>query len=226
MYFTDTHVQILSKGLFEPGEQLVSRSVVVDAPWYTFGIWLFHKTYLVLATNQRLVMVEHSRDFLQRGMKTDKVHSIAWNHVSEMKVKGLLFKKKLRIVAQSNMHLFKGKMKIPAGFMAPIKHNVRNARVLEQQWIAIRPHVQGLPPGPSPSMAPQMPPQMAMHAGSHPPQPQWAGHPQPAYSQPPQAQPPQAPYPQQGQPPQAYGSTPPQPMQPTQAGPGSYYPRA
>lgn len=44
MYFIDTHVQIMSKGLLEPGEQLVSRSVIDDAPWYTFGMWLFHKT--------------------------------------------------------------------------------------------------------------------------------------------------------------------------------------
>lgn len=161
MYFTDTHVQIMQKGLLEANEQLVSRSVVVDAPWYTFGMWLFHKTYLVLATNQRLVMVEHSRDFFNRGMKMDKVHSVPWGNVQEMKVKGLLAKK-LRIVAQSNMRFFKGKMKIPNtffGLLAPIQDNVQNARVLEQQFNSMR----SLPPAapqygqlPPQSMAPQM----------------------------------------------------------------------
>lgn len=166
MYFTDTHVQIMQKGLLEPGEQLVSRSVIVDAPWYTFGMWLFHKTYLVMATNQRLVMVEHSRDFFNRGMKMDKVHSVPWSHVQEMKVKGLL-SKKLRIVAQSNMRFFKGKMKIPNtffGLLAPIQDNVQNARVLEQQFASVRqlpggaPQQYGsLPPQQMQGMAPQLP---------------------------------------------------------------------
>ncbi len=207
MYFTDTHVQIVSKGVLEPGEQLVSRSVVVDAPWYTFGMWLFHKTYLVLATNQRLVMVEHSRDFFNRGMKTDKVHSVPWSQVQEMKVKGLLAKK-LRIVAQSNMRHFKAKMKIPNtffGLLAPIQDNVQNARVLEQQFSSMR----SLPPGPA-----------AAQYGSLPPAaPQMA---QPGYGQMQQLpQPPGAP--QQPQQPQQQGGWPyPQPSQ----GPNGYYPQA
>ncbi len=162
MYFTETHVQIMSKGLLEPGEQLVSRSVVVDAPWYTFGMFLFHKTYLVLATNQRLVMVEHRRDFFGRGLRVEKVHTVPWNQVSEMKVKGLFIKKKLRIVAQSSMKFFKGNMKIPApffGLLSPVDDNVQNARLMEQQSASMRQlgaPQQGygsLPPG---SMAPQL----------------------------------------------------------------------
>lgn len=161
MYFTETHIQIMSRGLLEPGEQLVSRAVVVDAPWWTMGMYLLHKTYLVLGTSSRLVMVEHKRDFFGRGLRVEKVHSVPWHQVSELKVKGLFLKKKLRIVAQSNMRFFKSKMKIPNtffGLLAPVEDNLQNARVLEQQLSSTKqlgaPQQQygSLPPA---SMAPQ-----------------------------------------------------------------------
>lgn len=202
MYFTDTHVQIMSKALLEPNEQLVARTVIVDAPWYTFGMWLFHKTYLVLATTQRLIMVEHAPDFFNRGMKTEKVHSIPWAQVSEMKVKGLFLKKKLRFVAQSNMRFFKGKMKIPNAFfglLAPVQDNLQNAKLLEQHFQSAR--QLGAPQQGYGSLAPGQP-------GS--------GYPAAPQLQQPQVQ--QQMQQQQQQWPQQY---PPQ----GQAGPGSYYPQ-
>jgi hypothetical protein len=175
MYFTETHIQIMSRGLLEPGEQLTARSVVVDAPWWTMGMYLFHKTYLVLSTNQRLVMVEHKRDFFGRGLKVEKVHSVPWNQVQEIKVKGLFLKKKLRIVAQSNMRFFKGKMKIPNAFfglLAPVDDNLQNARVLEQQHTSMRQLGAGqqyasLPPG---SMPPQQQQQWQQQQSGYPQQ--------------------------------------------------------
>lgn len=191
MYFTETHIQIMSRGLLEPGEQLVSRAVVVDAPWWTFGMYLLHKTYLVLGTNARLVMVEHKRDFFGRGLRVEKVHSVPWNQVQELKVKGLFLKKKLRLVAQSNMRFFKGKMKIPNtffGLLAPVDDNLQNARVLEQQMAAGRqlsapPQAQQYQSLPPPSMAPQSQyPQQQMQQQQ---QQQWA---QQQYAQPQQQQ--------------------------------------
>ena len=131
MYFTDSHVQIVSRGVLENGERLVARGVAVHAPWWTFGIKLLHKTFLLLSTDQRLVMVEHKNDFFLRGLKTDKVHSLPWSQVSELKVKGLFLKKKLRVVGQGNFGPIAATYKVP-GFLGPISDNVQNLRQMEQ----------------------------------------------------------------------------------------------
>lgn len=137
MYFTESHVQIVSRGVLENGERLVARGVAVHAPWWTFGIKLFHKTFLLLSTDQRLVMIEHKNDFFLRGLKTDKVHSLPWSSVSELKVKGLFLKKKLRVVGQGNFGPVKATYKVP-GFLGPISDNVQNLRQMEQAAAAQR----------------------------------------------------------------------------------------
>ena len=58
MYFSDLHVDLLSKGIMNPGEQLVGQTVTSYTPWWAFG--LIRRTHLVLATDQRLVIVDHS----------------------------------------------------------------------------------------------------------------------------------------------------------------------
>ncbi len=138
MYFTDSHIQIMSRGLLEPGEQLVARGVAVHAPWWTFGIKWFHKTFLLLSTDQRLVMVEHKNDFWMRGLKTDKVHSMPFSQVSELKVKGLFLKKKLRVVGQSNHGPVKATYRVPGWLLSPIQNNLQNLKTIEQTAAASR----------------------------------------------------------------------------------------
>ena len=49
MYFSDLHVQLLAKGILNPGEQLVGQTVTTYMPGWAFG--LIRRTYLVLALN-------------------------------------------------------------------------------------------------------------------------------------------------------------------------------
>lgn len=159
MYFTDSHIQIVSRGVLEQGEKLVARGVAVHAPWWTFGIKLFHKTFLLLASDQRLVMIEHKNDFFMRGLKTDKVHSMPWSQVSELKVKGLFLKKKLRVAGQASTGPVKGTYRVPGWLLAPIAENLPNLRQMEQTAAATRqlgaPVASGAPAGYLASPQPQ-----------------------------------------------------------------------
>lgn len=177
MLISETFIQVLSRGLLEPGEQLVARSLGVETPWWSMGIPFLHTTYLVLSTDQRLILVEHSRDFFGRGHKMERVHSIPWSQVREAKVKGLFLKKKLRVVGQSDIRNVALTLKLPAGLFPPIANNVQGARSIEGQGKALlqlaAPPMQPQYSLPAPSMHPQAP---SMHPQAAP----VSGYPQPA----------------------------------------------
>ncbi len=130
MFFSDLHVQILARGLLQPGETLVGQTVTRYAPLWAFGF--IRRQYLVLATNQRLILVAHRYKFLQPlEQELHQVDSIAWSNVQELKVKGLLFKKKLRVRGLGDRGPVALTMPIPGGFLAPMRDNVKSARALE-----------------------------------------------------------------------------------------------
>lgn len=95
MFFSDLHVQILARGILNPGEQLVSQTVTDYMPWWAFG--LVRRQHLVLATDQRLVVLDHRYDLLKVNHVLYAVESLPWNSVAYAKVTGLLFKKKLKV---------------------------------------------------------------------------------------------------------------------------------
>jgi hypothetical protein len=210
MFFTDLHVQLLSRGILEPGEQLVGQTVTSYIPWWAMG--LIQRQYLVLATDRRLVLVDHRLQFFPAAQKLHAVDSILWQNVQEVKVKGLFMKKKLSIRGQGERGPVSLTAVIPNGFfglLAPMKDNMNGARAVAQAHAG---RAQALGQGGY---------QQPMSFAPPPPAPQLA-----AYSQPPmmpaqnapgyQSAPPPAPNPFAAAP---YGAPPPQ------AGPG-YPPRS
>lgn len=128
MYFSDLHVQLISKAILNPGEQLVGQTVTSYMPWWAFG--LVRRKHLVLATDQRLIIVDHRFGFFPADFKLHSVDSLPWAQVQELKVKGL-FKKKLRIKGMGDRGPIALTAKIPNAFfglLAPMRENMQGAR--------------------------------------------------------------------------------------------------
>jgi hypothetical protein len=129
MYFSDLHVELLSKAILNPGEQLVGQTVTGYTPWWAFG--LIRRTHLVLATDQRLIIIDHRFGFFPADFKLHSVDSIPWASVQELKVKGLFLKKKLRIKGMGERGPVALTAKIPNAFfglLAPMRNNMQGAR--------------------------------------------------------------------------------------------------
>ena len=129
MYFSDLHVQLLSKAILQPGEQLVGQTVTSYMPWWAFG--LIRRKHLVLATDQRLVIIDHRFGFFPADFKLHAVDSLPWSQVQELKVKGLFLKKKLRIKGMGERGPVALTAKIPNAFfglLAPMRENMQGAR--------------------------------------------------------------------------------------------------
>ena len=199
MFFSDLHVQLLSKGVLNPGEQLVSQTVTSYMPWWAFG--LIQRQHLVLATDQRLILLDHRRGFFPASQRLHAIDSLAWSNVQELKVTGLFLKKKLRIKGTGERGPVSHKFVISNalfGLLAPMKNNMLGARavaVVHQQ------RVQGAPMLGQPSMAPALGPAPVSQGYGAPAQ--GYGAPAQAYGQPPMPQvnapgyhsvPPPAPY--------------------------------
>jgi hypothetical protein len=180
MFFSDLHVQLLAKGLLNPGEQLVGQTVTAYHPWWAFGF--IRRQYLVLATDQRLLLVDHRYSFwMPTVQRLHQVDSISWNNVQELKMKGI-FNKSLRVRGVGERGPISLTMPIPNylfGLFAPMRNNMAGARTVAAAF-------QGG------AQAAQM---NALNAG------QQHGYAQPQLSYAPQA-------PQLSAPPQQYGSVP------------------
>lgn len=133
MFFSDLHVQILSRGILNPGEQLVGQTVTSYMPWWAFGF--IRRQYLVLATDQRLILVDHRYSFIQPlEQRLHQVDSIAWSNVQDLKVKGLFLKKKLHVRGTGERGPVSLTMPIPNGFFglfAPMQNNIPGAKGVE-----------------------------------------------------------------------------------------------
>jgi hypothetical protein len=131
MFFSDLHVQILARGVLQPGEVLIGQTVTDYMPWWAFG--LIRRQHLVLATDQRVVIFDHRYDLLKVNQVLHSVESLPWGSVAHAKVTGL-FKKKLKLRG-TNEH---GRpvdisAKIPSSFLpwgTTMKNNMEGARSL------------------------------------------------------------------------------------------------
>ena len=132
MFFSDLHVQLLSRGILNPGEQLLGQTVTGYMPWWAFG--LIRRQYLVLATDQRLILVDHRYSFIQpTTQRLHAIDSLAWSNVQEAKVKGLFLKKKLRVRGIGERGPVSLTMTISNtlfGLLAPMKNNMAGAKAI------------------------------------------------------------------------------------------------
>jgi Bacterial PH domain len=128
--FTDLHVNTLAKGLLDPGEQLVDRAIASRQPWWSLKIPLFKRTWLLLATNQRLIIIEHRRGLVDDRM--DKVDSLPWTSIEQTKLSGMGFSKKISVKAAQRGIAFTGK--VDGGFLAAHKGNINGAKAIVSTW--------------------------------------------------------------------------------------------
>ena len=150
-YFSDLHVELLSRGVLEPGEQLTGKTVTRYMPWWAFGF--INRTYLVLTTDRRVVLLDHRMHWLHQAQSLRAVESLPWSNVQELAIKGL-FTKKLRVRGQAQSGAINLTMPIPNrffGLLAPMRQNMAGARAVAGSFAAQR----GLAPQSFPMGAPQ-----------------------------------------------------------------------
>jgi hypothetical protein len=211
MFFSDLHVQTLSRGILNPGEQLLGQTVTGYMPWWAFGF--IRRQYLVLATDQRLILVDHRYSFIQpTTQRLHAIDSIPWSNVQEAKVTGLFLKKKLKVRGIGERGPVSLKMVISNtffGLLAPMKNNMQGARTIGS--VATQMQSGGAPAlGPASQQQygapPSFQPPAQLQQPSYPPQGAYAP-PMPQVNAPGYASVPPA-APQYGQVPQQYGAAP------------------
>lgn len=192
MFFSDLHVDLLSRGLLQPGESLVSKTVGTYKPWWGFGF--INRQYLVLATDRRLILLDHRAGFfgLISPQHLFAVDSLPWSQVQEAKVKGL-FNKSIKIAGHGERGAVKLPLKLPKAPFGPtlaMKNNVAGAQGVAHvfahasQAPALAPQSYGghaLPMQNAPGYVSHPPPsqqqqqQLMMSAAHAPPHASWGG---------------------------------------------------
>jgi len=125
--FTDTYVASIARAHFQQGEQVVARTAGVHKPWWSLGIAWFFKTYLLIASAQRVLVLEHRRGLLYDRL--EKVEALSWSEISSAKMGGLLTKN-LRLVLRGGRTMA---MKL-TGMLGPVARNSDGARALVAAW--------------------------------------------------------------------------------------------
>jgi hypothetical protein len=129
--FTEQHaMNLVSPHLF-PGEQVIYRATGVERPWYTrlflrMGS-LFWRYYLLVATNQRILFVQHAT--LLGGYKAKKVDALAWGEVERATLGWGIFQKRLAVRAPA-----RGFAKAVHIQRFWLKGNFASARGIVGQW--------------------------------------------------------------------------------------------
>jgi hypothetical protein len=133
-YFSDLHLELLARGVLQRGETLHGKAVTTHAPWWALGF--LQRTYVLLATPWRLVLLEHRRGWFRRSLELASVNSIPWRDVKELKLKGL-FSTKLRFRAHVQKRPIAMTMKVPS-WLAPMRRNVDGARRVADAFLGAR----------------------------------------------------------------------------------------
>jgi hypothetical protein len=137
-YFSDLHVDLLARAILEPGEQRVGQTVGRYVPWW--GLGFINETYLVIATDRRVVLVEHRMAWFHQAVRLHSVDSLPWQGVEEARVKGI-FGKKLVLKGRNMSRSWARKLRIPNplfGLLAPMRGNVTGARAIAQAFQTTR----------------------------------------------------------------------------------------
>lgn len=188
----DLHTDLLARALLEPGEQLTGKVMGKSEPWYTrfLRFDIFMPYTLFLATDRRLIMLEHKRRFLAAGYELASVESVPWAEVEELAAKGLITKNRIRVRVRSK----RATLKVPMMF-APLRNNGRELKSVVGIFEARRSMAPGALAGTGPATpymqpgyaAPQLPSmhpaqpgygvQQQQQASGYPQAPQQSGYP-------------------------------------------------
>ena len=101
--FNDKHVTSLLTPELAPNERVLFRARGVEKPWYSrvfsrFGS-MFWRSYLVAATDQRLLFVQHGG--LLSGFKAKAVHALRWQEIDRTQLGWGIFNKNLTVRSQA-----------------------------------------------------------------------------------------------------------------------------
>jgi hypothetical protein len=127
--FTDLYVNTVVRGLSNPDERLVAAGAGSHQPFWSFGLPWFRHSYLLIATNERLLVLDHRKGLLFDRL--DAVTSHRWSDIASIKLSGV-FAKKLVAKDATNRVLFA--MKLPPVMSSPIANNTRALETLVQTW--------------------------------------------------------------------------------------------
>jgi hypothetical protein len=125
--YNDIYVSTLARGICNPGEQVVATAAGTYQSFWTFKIPFFRHDYLLLATSERLVVVDHRKGLLFDRM--DAVESFRWADIGELRLGGLLTKKLVLKDAASRTVL---RMKQPR--IEPLARNGASLKKVVQTW--------------------------------------------------------------------------------------------
>lgn len=129
--FTDQHAMSLVASHLYPGEQVLFRSRGVEKPWYSrlfseFGSFMW-KYWLVVATNQRIVFVQHKG--LLGGYAAKRTETFAWSELEHVSLGWGIFSKTLRVKSPAKQ--LSRAVIIPRGWM---KGNFDAAKGATTTW--------------------------------------------------------------------------------------------
>ncbi len=101
--FNENHATSLLTPQLAPNERVLFRARGVEKPWYSrvfsrFGS-MFWRSYLVAATDQRLLFVQHGG--LLSGFKTKKVDALRWQEIDRTQLGWGIFNKNLTVRSQA-----------------------------------------------------------------------------------------------------------------------------
>jgi len=101
--FSDQHAMSLLTPNLGPNERILYRARGVEKPWYSrifsrFGA-LFWRNYLVAATDQRLLFVQHGG--LLSGFAAKKVDALGWHEIDRTQLGWGVFNKDLAVQSQA-----------------------------------------------------------------------------------------------------------------------------
>jgi hypothetical protein len=129
--FTEQHALSLVTPHLYPGEQVLHRARGVEKPWFSRLFFrmgaMFWKNFLVVATNQRLLLLQHKG--LLSGYGLHHIEQMSWAQVQEVKLGWGIFEKVLRVKAP----VVGGTRKVTLGrfWMA---NNFGGAEGIARQW--------------------------------------------------------------------------------------------
>jgi hypothetical protein len=146
--FSDVYVTTVARGLCGPNEQFVSAGAGSRQSFWTFGIPWFRHAYLLIATNERLMVIDHRKGLVFDRM--DRVDSYRWADLGEVKVKGVFTKK---LVAKDAANRTVLEMKLPKAFVTPIANNATGINAVVQTWQQRRTLPPAAPDGQLPAQA-------------------------------------------------------------------------
>jgi hypothetical protein len=146
--YTDLYVTTLARGLCVPGEQFVAAAAGNHQSFWSFKIPWFKHAYLLIATTERLIVVDHRKGLIFD--RVDRIDGYRWSDIGALKLGGV-FTKSLTVKDGNSRTLVK--MVLP-GF-GPLKNNVPAARQVVATWEQRRalpsaPMFGALPPGAAP----------------------------------------------------------------------------